>query len=89
MLTLITLLQVTLLQALIVSGTIVFVTYCLMRFAAYCVLWLIDKLSFEPSDDRHRHADPTPICMLPKRYESEAMTVCFSYFGETNHASVE
>ena len=54
-----------LLQALIVSGTIVCVTYCLMRVAAYCVLWLIE-LSFKPSDDPQRHADRTPFRMLPK-----------------------
>ena len=35
---------ITVLQVLIVLGTIVCVTYCLMRFTAYCVLWLIGKL---------------------------------------------
>jgi hypothetical protein len=58
--------QNTFLQALIVSGTIVCVTYCLMRFTAHCVLWLIDKLSFKPRDDLHRHADRTPLRMSPK-----------------------
>ncbi len=56
---------ITLLQALIVSGTIVCVTYGLMRVTAYCVLWLIE-LSFKPSDDPQRHADRTPFRMLPK-----------------------
>jgi len=41
---------ITFLQALIVSGTILYVTYCLMRFTAHCVLWLIGKLSFKPGD---------------------------------------
>jgi hypothetical protein len=54
-----------LLQALIVSGTIVCVTYCLMRVTAYCVLLLIE-LSFKPSDAPQRHADRTPLRMLPK-----------------------
>ena len=58
---------IALLRALIVSGTIVFVTYCLMRFGMYGVLWLIDKLSFEPSGDRHRHAESTPVRMSPRR----------------------
>jgi hypothetical protein len=55
----------TLLQALIVSGTIVCVTYGLMRITAYCVLWLIE-LSFKPSDDPQRHAARTPLRMVPK-----------------------
>jgi len=54
------------LQALIVSGTIVFVTYCLMRFTAYCVLWLIEKRPFKPRDDPHRQADRTSLRMLPR-----------------------
>jgi hypothetical protein len=41
---------ITLLQALIVSGTIVCVTYCFMHFTAHCVLWLID-VSFAPAED--------------------------------------
>ena len=57
---------ITILQVLIVLGTIVCVTYCLMRFTAYCVLWLIGKLSFKPGDDPHRHADRMPHRMLPK-----------------------
>jgi hypothetical protein len=47
-----------LLQALIVSGTIVCVTYYLMRVAAYCVLWLVE-LSFKPGDDRQRRRPDT------------------------------
>ena len=57
---------ITVLQALIVLGTIVCVTYCLMRFTAYCVLWLIGKLSFKPGDNRRQHEDRTPHRMLPK-----------------------
>jgi len=55
----------TLLQALIVSGSVVCVTYGLMRVTAYCVLWLIE-LSFKPSGDSQRHAASTPLRMLPK-----------------------
>jgi len=57
----------TLLQALTVSGTIVLVTYCLMRCAAYCVLWLIDKLSFEPSMAVTDTRSQRRFRMLPKR----------------------
>jgi hypothetical protein len=35
---------------LIVLGTIVCVTYCFMRIAAYCVLWLIGALAFKQGD---------------------------------------
>lgn len=54
------------LQDLIVSGTIVYVTYCFMRFTAYCLLWLIGKLPFKPGENRRRHAGRTPRRMLPK-----------------------
>jgi len=57
---------ITFLEALIVSGTIVCVTYCLMRFTAYSLLWLIEKLSFQPDDGRHRCADRTSHRVLPK-----------------------
>ena len=51
-------------QALIVSGTIVRVTHCLMRFTACSVLWLIERLPFEPRDDPHRCVDKTPLRTL-------------------------
>jgi hypothetical protein len=35
---------------LIVLGTIVCVTYCFMRIAAYSVLWLIGALTFKQGD---------------------------------------
>jgi hypothetical protein len=35
------------LQNLIVSATLVYATYILMRLTAYCVLWSIGKLSFK------------------------------------------
>jgi hypothetical protein len=56
---------VTLLQALIVSGTIVGVTYCLMRLTAYFVLCLIE-ISFKPGDAPHQLADKTPLRTLSK-----------------------
>ena len=55
----------TILEALIVSGTLVCVTYFLMRVTAHCVLWLIE-LSFRPSEDTQRHLNLTPVRMLPK-----------------------
>jgi hypothetical protein len=42
---------ITFLQDLIVSGAIVYATYSLMHFTAYCVLWSIGKLSFKPDDE--------------------------------------
>jgi hypothetical protein len=51
---------ITLLQALIVSGTIVCVTYCFMHLTAYGVLCLIE-ISFKPSDAPHRDADKAPL----------------------------
>jgi hypothetical protein len=55
---------ITFLQAIMVAGTIVCVTYCLMHVSAYCVLWLIEKLSFKPRDHRHQHWDKTPLRTL-------------------------
>jgi hypothetical protein len=52
-------------ENLIVSGIIVYVTYCFMHFTAYCVLWLIE-ISLKPADDLDRHANRTPVRMLPK-----------------------
>ena len=56
---------ITLLQALIVSGTIVGVTYCLMHLTAYCVLCLIE-ISFKPGDDPYRKADKAPLRTFSK-----------------------
>ena len=56
---------ITLLQALIVSGTIVGVTYCLMHLTAYCVLLLIE-ISFKPGDAPHRKADKAPLRTFSK-----------------------
>jgi hypothetical protein len=55
---------ITILQALIALGAIVCVTYCWMHVIAYCVPWLIEKLSFKPRDDCHQHADKTPLRTL-------------------------
>jgi hypothetical protein len=80
----------TFLQDLIVSGTIVYVTYFFMRFTAYCLLWLIGKLSFKPGDNRRHHADrtaPSPVA------ENAVLVVTndvrISSLRETSHASVE
>jgi hypothetical protein len=75
-----------LLQALLVSGIIVHVTYYFMRFTAHGVLWLIE-ISFKPTDDLGRHAEQTRIPMSPKTRLGSANRL--SHFGETNHASVE
>lgn len=48
------------LQDLILSGMIVYVTYCFMRFIAYLLLWLIGKISFKPRDNRRHPADRRP-----------------------------
>ena len=48
------------LEDLIVSGAVVYVTYSLMRFTAYCVCWMIQKLSFKPSASRAMQADRAP-----------------------------
>jgi hypothetical protein len=77
-----------LLQALLVSGIIVYVTYYFMRFTAHCVLWLIE-ISFKPADDLGRQADRTPPRMLPKTSSGWGKRRLISYLGETNHASVE
>jgi hypothetical protein len=77
-----------LLQALLVSGIIVCITYCFMRFTAHCVLWLIE-ISFKPADDLRRHADRTPVRILPKAWLGWSNRRLISCLGETNHASVE
>lgn len=38
---------ITFLEALIISGTIVYAIYGLMRLAACCVLWSVRKLSLK------------------------------------------
>jgi hypothetical protein len=48
------------LEALVISGAIVYVTYSVMRFAAYSVCWLIWKLSFKPATSRAMRADRAP-----------------------------
>jgi hypothetical protein len=77
-----------LLQTLLVSGIMVYVTYCSMRFTAYCVVWLIE-ISFRPADDLRRYADRTPARMVPKTWFGWGNLRLTSYLGETNHASVE
>jgi hypothetical protein len=62
----------TFIEALIVSGTVIGVTYCLMLVTAYCVLRLID-LSFKPSGTPQRHANPLPLRMLPKTNSAAQM----------------
>ena len=56
----------TVLQTLIVSGIIVYVSYCFMRLTAYGLLWLIGKLSFNPGNEPYPHTDPTPLRVLRK-----------------------
>jgi hypothetical protein len=50
------------LEALILSTAIVYVTYSLMRFTAWCVYWLIQKLSFQPARGRAMQADRSSSC---------------------------
>ena len=77
-----------LLETLLVSGIIVYVTYCFMRFTAHCVVWLIE-ISFRPADDIRRYPDQTPVGMVPKTRLGWRSLRLTSYLGETNHASVE
>jgi hypothetical protein len=53
------------LVALIVSGAIVYLTYSLIRFTAYCMLWLIQKLSFKPTTRRAMQGDGAPSRSFP------------------------
>jgi hypothetical protein len=55
------------LESLIVSGAIVYVTYSLMRFTAYCVCRLIQKLSFKPATRGSMQADAPPSSSLAAR----------------------
>jgi hypothetical protein len=79
---------INLLQALLVSGIIVYVTYCFMRFTAHGVLWLIE-ITFEPADDLHRHVDRMPVRMLPTTWSGWGNRRPISYLGETNRPAVE
>jgi hypothetical protein len=53
------------LEYLIVSVAIVYVTYSLMRFTAYSVCWLIQKLPFEPATGPVMQAERAPSHPLP------------------------
>lgn len=75
------------LQALLVSGIIVCVTYCFMRFTAHCVLWLIE-ISFKPADDLRQHADRPPVRMSAKTRSSWGERQPISYLGETSHVEM-
>lgn len=77
-----------LLKTLLVSGIMLYVTYCSMRFTAHCVVWLIE-ISFRPADDLRRYADLAPVRMVPKTWLNWGNLRLTSYLGETNHASVE
>jgi hypothetical protein len=77
-----------LLEALLMSGIIVYVTYGVMRFAAHCVVWLIE-ISFRPAADLRQQPDPTPVRMVPRTRSGWGNLRLASYLGETNHASVE
>jgi hypothetical protein len=75
------------LQDLVVSGTIVYVTYCFMRITAFGVLWLIGTLSFK-QHDAHRDAERT------RSHTGEegvgfAQASALPILREANHASVE
>jgi hypothetical protein len=58
------------LESLIISGAIVYVTYSLMRFTAYSVCWLIQKLSFKPATKSVIQADQAPSHSLPAGTEN-------------------
>jgi hypothetical protein len=78
----------TYLQDLIVSGTIVYVTYCFMRITAYCVLWLIGILSFKQGDDLHGFAERA-LSHVSEEGVGSGQASAFPILGEANHASVE
>lgn len=81
---------ITFLQALILSGTILYATYCLMRFTAYCVLWLIGKLLSEPRDAPSPARKPNaPSHVAEDLVELGQTTSAFRISRETSHASVE
>ncbi len=50
----------TFLESLIVSGAVVYVTYCLMRLTAYCVCWSIERLSFKAANIGTLHGPVSP-----------------------------
>ena len=72
------------LQDLIVSGTIVYISYCCMRIAAYCVLWLIGMLSFKQGDGPHRFAERT-VSQVGKEGVGLAQASPFPILKEANH----
>jgi hypothetical protein len=78
----------TYLQDLIVSGTIVYVTYCFMRVTAYGVLWLIEILSFKQGDRLHGYAERT-LSHVGEEGVGSGQASAFPILGEANHASVE
>jgi hypothetical protein len=59
------------LEALIVSGAVVYVTYSLMRLTAYCVCWVIEKLSFKSATRGSMQADTAPSSSLAARTGSQ------------------
>src|SRR5215471_11458673 len=53
---------VTFLGALVVSGAVLYATYCLARLAAHCVLWTVRSMG--PRAPKHR----TAAAALPRTY---------------------
>ena len=76
------------LQDLVVSGTIVYVTFCFMRITAFGVLWLIGTLSFEQGDDPHRDAERARS-HAGEEGVALAQASALPILREANHASVE
>jgi len=75
------------LQALIVPGTIVCVTYYLMRVTVYCVLWLIE-LSFKPSDGPQRRR-PNALSAVTEDVVGQTTASVFYLKKRTMHLSNE
>jgi len=81
---------ITFLQTLAVLAIIVCVTYCLMHLTAYCLLWLIEKLPFEPSDGPHGHKSNIPLPGAEDVSWGLGRTIsAFPILREAKHASVE
>jgi hypothetical protein len=80
---------ITFLEALILLGGLLCVTYCAMSLTAYCLLWLIGKLSFKPGDNRRQRADRTPYRMSPQTSSDSGKQRLHFLQRETRHASVE
>jgi hypothetical protein len=76
------------LQGLLVSATIVYVTYFFMRVTAYCVVWLIGTLSFKQSDHSHRYVERT-LSNVGEGGVRSGQALAFPILREANHASVE